>query len=291
VALLESVPNFSEGRDPAVIAAIGQALGERGTVLDIHTDPEHHRSVFTLVADEGALEQVLFAGIARAAELIDLQSHDGIHPRVGAADVVPIVPLEPGQLQRARGVALELAERVGNELGLPVFLYGASAEGERPAFFRRGGPEELQRRIDSGELAPAFGPARLHPRAGAVLIGARPLLVAFNVELLTGSLEDAQAIAAALRASSGGMPGVQALGLLLPASGRVQVSINVIDVVQASLTEVVAGVRALAAERGVEVGPSELVGMLPEGAVADPDLLGLDELPGSRVLERAIALL
>jgi len=289
VALLESVPNVSEGRDPAVIEAVARAFAERGRVLDIHTDPEHHRSVFTLVADEGDLAEVLFAGIARAAELIDLRTHDGIHPRVGAADVVPIVPLGAGELARARGVALELGERVGGELELPVFLYGESGDGVRPAFFRRGGPAELQRRIDAGELRPAFGPSRLDPRAGAVLIGARPLLIAFNLELRTGSLEDAQAIAAAIRASSGGMPGVQALGLLLPASGRVQVSINVIDVEQAPLVDVVVRVREAAAERGVEVGPSELVGLLPESAVADPALLGLDTLPDDRVLERRIA--
>ena len=289
MALLESVPNVSEGRDPAVIEAVARAFAERGRVLDIHTDPEHHRSVFTLVADEGDLAEVLFAGIARAAELIDLRTHDGIHPRVGAADVVPIVPLVAGELARARGVALELGERVGGELELPVFLYGESGDGVRPAFFRRGGPAELQRRIDAGELRPAFGPSRLDPRAGAVLIGARPLLIAFNLELRTGSLEDAQAIAAAIRASSGGMPGVQALGLLLPASGRVQVSINVIDVEQAPLVDVVVRVREAAAERGVEVGPSELVGLLPESAVADPALLGLDTLPDDRVLERRIA--
>ena len=143
--------------------------------------------------------------------------------------------------------------------------------------------------VRCGELRPAFGPSRLDPRAGAVLIGARPLLIAFNLELRTGSLEDAQAIAAAIRASSGGMPGVQALGLLLPASGRVQVSINVIDVEQAPLVDVVVRVREAAAERGVEVGPSELVGLLPESAVADPALLGLDTLPDDRVLERRIA--
>jgi glutamate formiminotransferase len=246
--------------------------------------------VFTLVADEAKLAEALFAGIERAAELIDLRVHDGIHPRVGAADVVPIVPIAPGQLARARGVAVELGERVGDELGLPVFLYGESSDGKRPAFFRRGGPDELQRRIDSGELQPDFGPSRLDPRAGAVLIGARPLLIAFNVELASGSLEDAQAIAGAIRASSGGMAGVQALGLLLPASGRVQVSINVIDIDAAPLVDVVARVREAAAERGLEVGPSELVGLLPERAVADPALLGLEALPDDLVLERRIAL-
>lgn len=289
MALLESVPNVSEGRDPAVIEAVAEAFAGRGRVLDIHSDPEHHRSVYTIVAEEDELTSALFAGIERAAELIDLREHVGIHPRVGAADVVPIVPLAAGQMPGALQVALRLGERVGAELGLPVFLYGESAGGVRPAFFRRGGPAELQRRIESGELRPSFGPPQLDPRAGAVLIGARPLLIAFNIELRTGDLADAQAIAAAVRASSGGMPGVQALGLLLPSSGVVQVSINVIDTEQASLAAVVARVREVAAERGVEVGPSELVGLLPEGAVADPALLGLAELTDAHVLERLIA--
>jgi glutamate formiminotransferase len=289
VALLESVPNVSEGRDRAVIDAVADAFAGTARVLDIHSDPEHHRSVYTIVGEESELAPALFAGIARAAELIDLREHLGIHPRVGAADVVPIVPLAEGQMPRAREVALELGERVGDELGLPVFLYGESADGVRPSFFRTGGPSELQRRIDSGELVPSFGPATLDRRAGAVLIGARRLLIAFNIELRTGHLEDARAIAAIVRASSGGMPGVQALGLLLPSSGVVQVSLNVIDTEQASLSEIVARVREAAAERGVEMGRSELVGLLPEGAVADPSLLGLDALTDVHVLERRIA--
>jgi glutamate formiminotransferase len=289
VALLESVPNVSEGRDRAVIDAVADAFAGTARVLDIHSDPEHHRSVYTIVGEESELAPALFAGIARAAELIDLREHVGIHPRVGAADVVPIVPLAAGQMPRAREVALELGERVGDELGLPVFLYGESADGVRPSFFRTGGPSELQRRIDSGELVPSFGPATLDRRAGAVLIGARRLLIAFNIELRTGHLEDVRAIAASVRASSGGMPGVQALGLLLPSSCVVQVSLNVIDTEQASLSEIVARVREAAAERGVEMGRSELVGLLPESAVADPALLGLDALTDVHVLERRIA--
>jgi glutamate formiminotransferase len=288
VALLESVPNVSEGRDPAVIEAIAAAFGSGGgRVLDVHSDAEHHRSVVTLVADEADLAGALLAGIARAAELIDLREHDGIHPRVGAADVVPIVPLGSG-MEVAHAVALELGRRVGDELGLPVFLYGESAEGVRPAFYRRGGPAELQARVGSGELRPAFGPSTLDPRAGAVLIGARPVLVAFNIELVRGTLADAQAIAAEVRGSSGGMPGVQALGLLLPESGRVQVSLNVIDVEAAPLASVVARVHEAAAACGAEAGPSELVGLMPERSVAEPALLGLDGLPDDRVLERRL---
>jgi glutamate formiminotransferase/glutamate formiminotransferase/formiminotetrahydrofolate cyclodeaminase len=191
-------------------------------------------------------------------------------------------------MESAKAVALALGRRVGEEIGLPVFLYGASGEGRRPAFFRRGGPSELQRRVDAGELQPAFGPSELDPRAGAVLIGARPLLIAFNMELQTGDIEDARAIAAAIRESSGGMRGVQALGLLLPTSARVQVSINVIDVDAAPLGAVVERVREVAAGRSVALGRSELVGLLPERAVSDPGLLGLDALPDDRVLERRL---
>jgi glutamate formiminotransferase len=290
VGLLESVPNVSEGRDLAVIAAVGQAFASRASVLDVHSDPDHHRSVYTLVAEASDLVEALLLGIARAAELIDLRSHDGIHPRIGATDVVPLVPLGSRGIGEAIEAARTLGERVGDELGLPVFLYGASADGLRPAFFRRGGPAELQHRIDAGELSPDFGPRRLDPAVGGVLIGARRLLIAFNVELATGGLEDAQAIAAAVRASSGGLPGVQALGLLLPGTGRVQVSVNVIDVDATPLVDVVRRIQEVAAERGVEVGPSELVGLMPESAAVDPALLGLADLPDDRVLERLLSL-
>ena len=148
---------------------------------------------------------------------------------------------------------------------------------------------ELQRRMDAGDVRPSYGPTRLDPAAGGVLIGARPLLIAFNIDLATGTLEDARAIAASVRESSGGMAGVQALGLVLPGSGRVQVSINVIDVVAAPLADVVARVRVLAGGRGVEVGRGELVGLLPEVAVAEPAALGLGDLADDRVLERRIA--
>ena len=288
MTLLESVPNISEGRDPAVIGAVAAALRGSGRVLDVHSDADHHRSVLTVVADEADMVDCLLAGIARAAELIDLRRQDGIHPRIGAADVVPIVPLDPVQMPLALEVADALGRRVGDDLGLPVFLYGASGDGRRPAFFRRGGPAELQRRMDAGDVRPSFGSARLDPRAGGVLIGARPLLIAFNIDLATGTLADAQTIAASVRESGGGMKGVQALGLVLPASGHVQVSLNVIDIVAAPLAEVVARVRTLAEERGVEVGPSELVGLLPEIAVAEPEVLGLPELADDRVLERRL---
>ena len=271
MALLESVPNVSEGRDSAVIDAIGKAFAAHGRVLDVHSDVDHHRSVYTIVAEETDLVDALLAGIA-ARRRARRPARRTTGSTRGSARPTSSRSCRSGRVRwssRSRW-RLTLGRRVGAELGLPVFLYGAGADGRRPAFFRRGGPAELQRRIDAGELRPAFGPPRLDPRAGGVLIGARPLLIAFNIELATGDLADAQAIAAAIRESSGGMQGVQALGLLLPRTGRVQVSINVIDVEAAPLADVVARVRGVAADRGVELGASELVGLLPESARRRP---------------------
>src|ERR687887_942167 len=181
---LESVPNFSEGRDRATIEALADALSV-AEVLDVHSDPDHNRSVFTLVGEEDALVTALVAAVACARERIDLRKHDGAHPRIGAADVVPIVALGPSDRERARECALVVAGRIGSELQLPVFLYGESSPGRGPAFFRSGGTEGLQRRLDEGELAPDFGPARLDERAGGVIVGARRPLIAFNVNLGT----------------------------------------------------------------------------------------------------------
>jgi glutamate formiminotransferase / 5-formyltetrahydrofolate cyclo-ligase len=231
---LESVPNFSEGRERATIDALGAALGGRARLLDVHADADHNRSVFTLVGSEEELTESLMAGIACARQRIDLRRHEGAHPRIGAADVVPFVPLAAGDLQRASAAARVLAERVAGELGLPVFLYGELAAGRGPAFFRRGGPEELQRRIAAGELEPDFGPRRLDERAGGVLVGARRPLIAFNVNL-RGSVEAARGIAEAVREHGGGFPGVRALGLELPRAGLVQVSMNVEDYEAAAL--------------------------------------------------------
>ena len=202
----------------------------------------------------------------RRAGAVDLRTHDGVHPRVGAADVVPVVPLAAADLGRAVDVALAVGARVGDELGLPVFLYGEIGDGRRPAFFRRGGPGELQRRVDAGELEPAFGPRRLDPAAGAVLLGVRAPLVAFNLEL-RGTLDVARDVAAAVRESSGGLPGVQALGLRLGA-GRIQVSTNVVDLDATPPHVMVERIVAEAAARGAGVGEGELVGLLPARCVA-----------------------
>jgi glutamate formiminotransferase len=284
---LEAVPNFSEGRDRDAIAAIGDALAAHAELLDVHSDEDHNRSVFTLVGEADALVEALLAGIAVARERIDLRRHEGAHPRIGAADVVPVVPIRPEDAERARTAALQLARRVGEELALPVFLYADCAPGRGPAFFRRGGPEELQRRIDGGELAPDFGPPRLDPGAGGVIVGARRPLIAFNVDLEGDDVEAAREIARVVRERDGGFPGVRALGLRLPRAGRVQVSINVEDWEAAALHEIVATIEREAESRGLRVRGSELVGLMPAGAAvaAAGSLLRIDGFDASRVLE------
>ena len=283
---LESVPNFSEGRDRATIDALAAAIAAHAELLDVHADEDHNRSVFTLVAEPPALVAALVAAVAVARERIDLGRHEGAHPRVGAADVVPVVALDPADADRARETALELARRIGDELDVPVFLYGDLAPGRGPAFFRRGGPEELQRRVDDGELRPDFGPARLDPGAGAALVGARRPLIAFNVNL-RGSLDAARAVAAAVRERDGGFPGVRALGLDLPRAGVVQVSMNVEDYEAAALHEIVARVEEEANARGAEVLGAELVGLMPAAAAAAAAgaMLRIDGFDASRVLE------
>ena len=284
--MLEAVPNFSEGRDDAVVDALRRSLSAPARLLDVHVDADHHRSVFTLVGEADELVETLLGGVDCARQRIDLGRHEGAHPRIGAADVVPIVPLRREDMERAKETARGLASRVGDELGLPVFLYGELSPGRGPAFFRRGGPEELQRRIDSGELAPDFGPARLYDRAGGVIVGARRPLIAFNVNL-RGELEAAKAVAAVVREAGGGFPGVRALGLDLPRAGVVQVSMNVEDWEAAALHEIVARIEAEAATNGAEVLGSELVGLMPAGAAAAAAgaMLRIDGFDESRVLE------
>jgi len=282
---LESVPNFSEGRDRATIDALAGALSEHAELLDVHSDPDHNRSVFTLVGEEDELVGALAAGAACAVERIDLRRHEGAHPRIGAADVVPIVPLESSEMPRAVQAAQRVGERLA-ELGLPVFLYGELGGGNGPSFFRRGGPEELQRRVDAGEVVPSFGPRVLHPSAGAVLVGARRPLIAFNVNL-RGDVGVAREIAAVVRERGGGFPGVRALGLDLPRAGLVQVSMNVEDWEAAALHEIVERIESEANARGVEVLGSELVGLMPAGAAvaAAGPVLRIDGFDPSRVLE------
>ena len=264
--VLESVPNFSEGRDRATIDAIGSSIERHARLLDVHSDGDHNRSVFTLVGSEQELVAALLAAVAVARDRIDLRRHEGAHPRIGAADVVPVVPIVPEDMERARACALELARRFGEDLALPVFLYGELAPDRGPAFFRRGGTAELQRRLDDGELTPDYGPPRLDERAGGAIVGARRPLIAFNVNLRARDVEVAREIAAVVREHDGGFRGVRALGLDLPSAGVVQVSMNVEDWESSALHEIVARVDAEARARGAEVVASELVGLMPAGA-------------------------
>jgi glutamate formiminotransferase len=284
---LEAVPNFSEGRDPAAVDAIRSALAEHTRVLDVHADADHNRSVFTLVGAGEQLVEALLAGVACARGCIDLRNHEGAHPRIGAADVVPVVPVRPDDMERAKDTALELGRRIGEELGLPVFLYAELAPGRGPAFYRRGGPEELQRRIDAGEVAPDFGPPQLDPAAGGVIVGARRPLIAFNVNLASADVGAAREIARAVRERDGGFPGVRALGLELPRAGYAQVSMNVEDWEAAALHDIVAAIEREAAARGVEIAGSELVGLMPAGAAvrAAGAVLHIDGFDASHVLE------
>jgi glutamate formiminotransferase len=284
---LEAVPNFSEGRERGTIEALAAALSQRAELLDVHSDADHNRSVFTLVGQDRAVEDALLAGVDVAREQIDLRKHEGAHPRVGAADVVPVVPLDPVDMERACAVALRVGERIGRDLGLTVFLYGRVSEGRGPAFYRRGGLAELTRRVREGELRPDFGPDRLDPAAGAVLVGARPPLIAFNVNLRAAGVEVAREIAALVREAGGGFPGVRALGLALPGRGHVQVSMNVEDHEAAALHEILERIEAEAAARGAEVLGSELVGLMPAAAAAAAAgaMLRIDGFDASRVLE------
>ena len=286
---MEAVPNFSEGRDQTVLDSIRSAMTDAGgRVLDVHADADHNRSVFTCVGDPDSLVEALAAGIAVAVAVIDLSHHEGVHPRVGVADVVPFVRFDPEDEQPERA-ARALARRVAL-LGLPVLGYAELGGGLRPAFFRQGGTELLSERLESGEIVPMVGPARMHPTAGAVLLGVRPPLVAFNVDLESDDLGLARSIATAIRARDGGLPGVQALGLRLAASGRVQVSTNLIDIEATPLHVVVERIDQLAREAGASVYGAELVGLMPSSvaAAAAGSALRLPAMTSDRMLEVSV---
>ena len=259
--MLLAVPNVSEGRDGAILDAIGEAFARAGArVLDVHADPDHHRAVFTLAAQPGELARAVLEGAREAVARIDVSEHPGAHPHVGAVDVAPVVHLDDGRRGAAAAEALVLGDLLGEELGVPVFLYGALAGGRTRAELRRGGPRALAAR----ELTPDFGPMALHPTAGATLVAARPPLVAFNVELAPpATLAEAEEIAAAIREGGPeGLPGVRALGLALPARGGVaQVSFNIEDHRATPLSSVVEAVR-----RRAPVAEAELVGLAPQQA-------------------------
>jgi glutamate formiminotransferase / 5-formyltetrahydrofolate cyclo-ligase len=275
------VPNFSEGRNERVIDALEATLKSHATALNCHFDPQHNRSVFTLAATGDRLAEALVAGAEHALDLIDLRGHQGAHPHIGALDVCPAVWVHDDDHDEAVAVARAAAEGIA-ALEIPVFLYGelaSSPERRERAFFRRGGPAELARRMESGELAPDLGPSAPHPSAGATLVTARPPLVAFNVELDTPNPEIAREIAAEIREAGGGLPGVRALGM--PREGeRTQVSVNIHDSEAVPLAKVVKEIGRRAAQHGTRPIEAELVGLAPEAALegypGDPPIRGFD---------------
>jgi len=287
---LLAVPNVAEGSDSASIEALAEAFAGPDAVrlLDRHSDPDHQRSVFTLAGPSEALVEALVAGARVAIERIVLDGDPpGVHPCVGALDVAPLVYLDPSDRGAACAAALVLADRLGDELALPVFLYGALAGGRTRAELRRGGPAGLATRMARGE-APDFGPGGPHPSAGVTLVAAREPLVAFNLELSPAAgLDDARRVAALVReGGEEGLPGLRAIGVVLPARGVAQVSMNVEDPLELSLAAVVGAVA-----RHVAVARAEIVGLVPaaalEGFPAELEIAGFEK--GRQVIERALA--
>lgn len=282
--MLLTVPNVSEGADHAVIERLAGAFGAL-RLLDVHSDPDHGRSVLTFAGGQREIAEGLLAGAREAVAAIDVSGHRGRHPHVGAIDVAPVVHLDESRRGAAIAAALTAAAVIGDELELPVFLYGALADGRERAELRAGGVEELGRRMAAGDLVPDYGPAGPHPTAGALLVTARPPLVAFNLDLAVDDVELARAIAADLRESGGGPRGVRAIGLALPARGRAQVSLNVHDPHAVPLAELVARVRERA-----PIAEAELVGLAPraafEGFPDDVPLRAFD--PERHLIEEAV---
>ncbi|HIQ04859.1 MAG TPA: glutamate formimidoyltransferase, partial [Anaerolineae bacterium] len=291
--LVECVPNFSEGRRKEVVDAIAAAIGsvEGARVLDVEMDADHNRSVITFVGEPDIVVEAAFRGIARAAELIDMEQHHGEHPRIGAADVVPFVPVRGVTMDDCVQLARQLGQRVGDELGIPVYLYEAAAtrpERRNLADIRRGEYEALKEEIGRDpNRDPDFGPARVGS-AGACVIGARQFLIAFNVYLNTDDVRIAKRIARAVRHSSGGLRYVKALGLLV--GGRAQVSMNLTDFTRTPVFRVVEMIRREAERYGCAIERSELVGLIPQQALVDTAVwyLQLDGFQPTQVLENRL---
>jgi len=291
--LVESVPNVSEGRDQTVLSKLAAGIQSvpRVALLDLHVDPDHHRSVFTLAGEPQAMSSALFHFTRQAQSLIDLRGHQGQHPRIGAVDVVPWIPLRGVTMEECAGLAKDLGWRVGQELGIPVFLYDQAAIvplRARLETIRRGGVSALQERMNhEADWQPDFGPPVLHPTAGAVVIGARFFLIAFNVVLKSQDIQVARHIAGTIRSSGGGLPALKAMGVSLPSRGLVQVSMNLTDFRKTSLRGAFQAVERESHGMGVEILESEIVGLVPQAAW-DEDLpkdLRLRDWTPDRILE------
>jgi len=294
MTLIESVPNFSEGRNGATVDAIADAMRLDGVYqLDRHMDADHNRSVITLAGSREALMEAVLRGIGQAAALIDLTRQQGVHPRIGATDVVPFVPIEDVTLEACAEMARQVGAQVWERYRIPVYLYESAAtrpERVRLENIRRGQFEGLRDEIAADPARwPDFGEPRVHPTAGAVAIGARKFLVAYNVFLATSDVEIARRIARTVRTSSGGLPCVKAMGVLV--RGLAQVSMNLTDTEQTPMTRVFEAVSREAARHGVAVAASEIVGLVPRKALdeADARLLKIENFDPSMILENRLA--
>jgi glutamate formiminotransferase len=294
--IVESVTNVSEGRDARVISTIGSTLVDAGALLlDVASDPDHNRTVFSYIGDLRGIEEAAFQAIRVASSLIDLRRHRGVHPRIGAIDVVPFIPIKGVDMAACVALARRLGERVARNLALPVYLYEEAAlreETRQLPDIRRGGFEGLLTAIETDPARrPDFGGPRLHPTAGAVIIGARRLLVAFNVFLDTDDVESARLIARSLREKDGGLPWVRALGFLLPTRHRAQVSVNLRDYRVTPLIRVWERILEEASRLGVSVASSEIIGLVPQDALPEnpAETLRLDRFDRGQILEVRIS--
>ncbi len=290
--LIECIPNFSEGRRPEVIAAITDAIsGVPGvTLLDVNPDKDHNRVVVTFVGEADAVAEAAFRGAQKAAELIDMSEHHGEHPRLGATDVVPFVPLGDATMAECVALAEQVGERIGRELAIPVYLYEKAArtpERRNLADVRRGEYELLMQEIDKPERRPDFGPALANVKSGGTVVGARPPLVAFNVNLNSTDLKAARAIAKAVRESGGGLPSVKALGLMIEAGNHTQISMNLVDFTVTGMHTAMEAIAAEAAKYEIAISGSEIVGLLPVQALLDvaTHSLKLTSFSAQQVLE------
>ncbi len=296
MALIECVPNFSEGRRPEVIAAVRDAVAASGPVriLDLSSDFDHNRSVLTLAGDAASIRAAVGALVATCVERIDLTRHQGRHPRMGAVDVVPLIPIRGVTMQECVALAREIGAEIARRHQLPVYLYeeAASAEHRRDlAAIRKGEFEGFPAKIRDPLFKPDFGPERVHPTAGCVAVGARGFLIAFNINLSTADVEIARSIARSIRHSSGGLRYVKAMGVMLESRGLAQVSINMTNFRGTPLHRVFEMVRSEAARHGVAVASSEIVGLAPEDALLNVAefFLRLEGFDASRtILERRL---
>lgn len=291
-ALYQSVPNFSEGRDLERVEAIVDCFrGNSGVkLLDYSFDADHNRSVVTVVGEPEPLKDALFNAVKTAAELIDLRTHQGQHPRMGATDVIPFIPIQNATMDEAKVLASDLAKRLGEELEIPVILYEESATAPHRtnlAKVRKGEFKAMEEKLKEEKWIPDFGPAAPHPTAGVTAVGARMPLVAFNVNLNTNNLSIASAIGKKVRHSSGGLRFVKAMGVALEDRGIVQVSMNMTNYTKTALYQAVEMVRFEAARYGVSVIGTELIGLAPMAALIDSAVyyMGLEDFSYDQVLE------